>query len=485
LNAVRQLAKNVISKSLYSIFLRGISIAYSIYVIRTLSKAEYGLLALILTIVGIVNLLTNVGFPTMVMKSISKHYRHDIGKATSYFKFSLRMYSIITLVGAIVLFVFSPYLAQFYKQPNAVYLLRLGCLLFIGLSIFGLYETAFVAMNKYRRYLFQVAIPKEIILLVGGSILVYLGYGPSGVLSAQIGSVFIGLLISVFLAHRYLKGSSTSIDKRWIVKGALEITPGSWASGIALNLDILIMGIFVVLPILAAYKVSFNLLDMVVAFFPVAAFTLPTFHNQTHQEATLLLNRIIKFTLLFFTPVIFFFFSFSKEILVTLFGTKYAADYWILSILAFMIVQRILASVFVTALLYLGKFKTQSTIWVCAAALNAALMYFLVRSFGLTGALTTVFIIGYSLLFTMGFCICRSGMKIDLNSILKILILTSPLLSNFANLWIEPFFLRLTIFISSGLLYLLILSVKNVFRVRQAFRTGIALFRRQTEDVIY
>ncbi len=485
MNAVQELAKNVVSKSLYSIFLRGISIAYSIYVIRTLSKAEYGLLALILTIVGIVNLLTNVGFPTMVMKSISKHYRHDMGKATSYFKFSLRVYSIITLVGAIVLFVISPYLAQLYKQPDAVYLLRLGCFLFAGLSIFGLYETVFVAMNKYRRYLFQVAIPKEIILLVGGSILVYVGYGALGVLSAQIGSVFIGLLISVFLAHRYLKGSSTSIDKRWIIRGALEITPGSWASGIALNLDILIMGAFVVLPVLAAYKVSFNLLDMVVALFPIAAFTLPTFHNQTHQEATLLLNRIIKFTLLFFIPVIFFFFSFSKEILVTLFGPKYASDYWILSVLAFMIVQRVLASVFVSVLLYLGKFRTQSIIWVCAAAFNAALMYFLVRSFGLTGALLTVSVTGYSLLLTMGFYICRSGMRIDLNGILKILVFTSPLFSNFASLWIEPFFLRLTIFISSGLLYLLILNAKNVLRVRQAFEGVIALFRKQAEEVVH
>ena len=421
----------------------------------------------------------------MVMKSVSKHYRDDIGKATSYFKFCLKIYSLITLIGAAVLFVASPYLAEMYKQPNAVHLLRFGCLLFVGLSIVGLYETAFVAMNKYRRYLFRVAIPKEIAMLVGASILVYLGYGVLGVLGAQIGSVLIALFISVLLARRYFKGSSAGIDKRWVVRGALEITPGSWASGIALNIDTLIMAAFVGLPVLAAYKVSFNLLSMAVALFPIATFTLPTFHGQTRQEATLLLNRIIRFTLLFFVPVILLFYSFSGEILLTLFGTKYVLDYWVLSILAFMIVQRILASVFVSVLLYLGKFRMQSTIWVCAAALSAGLMYFLVRSFGLVGALIAVLVTGYGLLLTMGYCVHKSGMRIDFGSVLRILLLTSPLWVNVGNLWIEPFSLRLAIFAISGLLYLGILNAKDVFHIGQAFRTGVALFRKQTQDVVF
>ena len=76
MNPITLFLKNTAYQSFNQLFLRIVSAAYGIIIIRFLSKEDYGLWAIIMAIVGFTNLVSNLGLPTMIIKTISQFYKN-------------------------------------------------------------------------------------------------------------------------------------------------------------------------------------------------------------------------------------------------------------------------------------------------------------------------------------------------------------------------------------------------------------------------
>lgn len=452
--AVADLIRNTVYRSVSSIVLRATSLLYAIFVVRLLSREQYGLLALTLTLVGLVNGLTNLGLPVMALKSISRFFGTDNDKAASHFRFILPIYGVVTFISGLLLLLAAPLVGKIYGRPEMVGLIRLGSLLFVPMSILTFYDQVVVAINKYGLYVFKINLPKEVLVLLGAVLLIRMGYQAEGTLVAQIVAYCLAMVALTILIFRNLKGASVPVDRKGIVKGALEITPQSWASTAVGNTHMLILGAFVALPVLASYKVAMSVLTIVVELLAFGMFVLPTLNRISREEAERTFNKMLSFTLLGLAPIIWLIFSFSREILWVLFGDNYAPDYPILSVLSFLLVWQLLAPVFVHTLVYLEQMPTLGKIWGLAALLNAGVMYALVRSYGLSGAIVTVFLASYGLLLAMAVRIHKAGMRIDMAQLRVVMISISPLLLSLMNLWIDSFFLRSLILVLSGTCYL-------------------------------
>ncbi|MFQ5923844.1 MAG: oligosaccharide flippase family protein, partial [Anaerolineales bacterium] len=435
MEAVGNLVRNTAFRSVRSILLRGTSLLYAVLVVRFLSKEQYGLLALTLTVVALANGLTNLGLPVMALKSVSESFGKNIDKAASSFRFILRVYGAITFICGVLLLLASPLIGKIYGRPEMVGLMRLGSLLFILLSFHGFYERVVVAINKYGTYVFKIDLPKEALVLLGAVVLIRLGYQAEGPLMAQIVAYSFAVIILTLLIFKNLKGASVPVDRRGIVRGALEITPQSWASTAVGNTHILILGAFVALPVLASYKVALSVLIIAVELLAFGMFVLPTLAQLSMEEAETIFNKMLRYSLIGITPIMFLFYSFSREILWVLFGSTYAADYPILSVLAFLLLWQILAPVFVHTLVHLNQMRGLSKMWGLTALLNAALMYAFVRAFGLAGAIVVSYLVSYGLLFAMGARIHAAGIKIDWAHLKAVLASTLPLLLTLPCLW--------------------------------------------------
>lgn len=471
LEPVADLVRNTLYRSVRSILLRGISLLYAIYVVRVLSKEEYGLLALTLTVVGLANGLTNLGFPVMALKSISKHFGNNIDKAASYYRFILRIYGAITLVCGLLLLLAAPLVGRIYGRPEIVGLVRLGSVLFVFLSFYSFYDRVVVAINKYGSYIFKIDLPREVLVLAGAVVLIRLGYQASGALAAQIMASAFAAVVLTFLISRTLKGASVPVDRKRIIKGAREITPQSWASTAVGNTHILILGAFVALPVLASYKVAMSVLAITVELLAFGMFVLPTLTRLSRGEAEKIFNKMLLFTFIGMAPIILLFYSFSREILWALFGSTYASDFPILSVLSFLILWQILAPVFVHTLVYLEQMRALGKMWGLAAMLNVGLMYALVRFYGLTGAIVTTFLVSYGLLMAMGARIHVTGITIDKAQLRAALICTVPLLLALPNFWIDSFVLRCLVFALSGIGYLALIHKYALLSPRRILKT--------------
>ena len=434
--------------------LRGTSLLYAIFVVRFLSKEEYGLLTLTLTVVALANGLTNLGFPVMALKIVSKYFGRRNDKAASSYRFILRVYGAITIICGLLLLLAAPLAGKIYGLPEIVGPMRLGSLLFVFLSFYGFYERVVVAINKYGTYVFKIDLPREMLVLLGAVVLIRLGYQAEGPLTAQIVAYCFAAVALTVLIFKNLKGASVPVDRRRIIKGALEIAPQSWASTAVGNTHILILGAFVALSSLASYKVVLSVLAIAVELLAFGTFVLPTLSKLSGQEAEAVFNKMLRFTLIGMTPVVFFFFSFSREILWALFGSSYASDFPLLSVLSFLLFWQILAPVFVHTLVYLEQMRTLAKMWVVAALLNAALMFVFVRSYGLAGAIVTTFFVSYGLLFIMTARIHLAGIHIDKAQLRVVLISTIPLLMALPNFWIDSFLLRSLVFATCGMCFL-------------------------------
>lgn len=463
MNVVTQFIKNIIYQSFNDFFLRIIAAVTGIIVIRWLPKEAYGLLALILAIVGFLNLVSNLGYPTMIIKSISKYYATDVSKAASYYRFIFKIYGLIAVTVAITLFLVAPLIAKAYSLPQATSIIRIASLLFFLMCLYSLNNWTFVGLNQIKPFFLKVGIPKELFTLLMVVVFLYLGYAIKGVIVAQILGLVLALLLAILLVSKRLKGKSADIDRKWIIRGALELTPSKLAYSSTVYMDVIIIGVILSTPLLASYRACLAIVTIFYGLFPIGTFIMPTFHQLSRERALGLLNDIIKCVIMFALPMMFFLTTFSKEIITLLFGSKYLDSIFLLSLFSFMLMGQFAESVFVGTMNYLGRFRAMSKIWVFVAILNIVLLIILTKLIGLKGAVFATIALHYLLVVLMGYDINRNGMPLKGKAFVEILLIGTPLLINILGLLYLSFWFKLVLFAATIIIYFVILKVRGIF----------------------
>ncbi len=463
MSAVTQFIRNVAYQSASDLFLRIVSAVTGIVVIRFLAKDDYGLLALILAIVGFVNLVSNLGYPTMVVKSISQHYANEPGKANAAYLFTRNVYAVITVVFAALIIIAAPFIARAYDQPQAAALLRIGSLLFLLMSLYSFFNWTFVGLNEIKPFFLKAGIPKELITLAAVALLLHAGFGIEGVLFAQIMGLAAALIIAEALVGSRLKGKGGEIDRRGIVRGALEIAPSSLAYASTVYMDIIVIGALLAVSSVASYRVCLAVVQMAAGFFPVGAFVLPMLGRVGKDRAKKVVGDIVRGTIVLAMPAMIFVASFSREIIIMLFGAKYGDSAPLLTLFSFVLAAQLAGGIFVGTINYLGKFRALSAIWAAMAVVNVALLYLLTGRFGLAGAVWATLALHYALCILMGVYVARQGMAVKWARLFEVVVLGSPLVANLFVMNRLAVLPKMGVFAATVVVYALLLKARGVF----------------------
>ena len=462
MNPIRLFLKNTAYQSFNQLFLRIISAVYGIIIIRFLSKEDYGLWALIIAIVGFTNLVSHLGLPTMIVKSISQFYKDDLPRAASYYRFNLKVYSLITFTFFLILFFLAPLISKIYNLPQATNLIRLSAPLFVLISFFSFYEWTFTGLNEFKPFSLKICLPREILVFLLVIIFLWKGLGIAGLILAQIIGIAVAVAIAIKLISTRFRGKA-AIDKRWVIRSALELVPSNLAYACTAHTDIIIIGALLSTPLLAAYRACLTVIIIPYGLFPIYTFILPTFNLLTKERANVLLNDILRLTVIISLPIMALISSFSKEIIVILFGQKYADSSFLLSIFSLILLGKFLQAISEGVMTYLGRFKAMSKIMVIMMFVYIFLLIVFIKSFGLVGAVMATIALTYSLSLLMSYDSWRNGMTIQLKPLFEIILIASPLLINILCMNISNISFRIFLFIFTIFVYLALLNTRKVF----------------------
>ena len=148
--------------------LRGLSFVATLILARWLGPAEFGLVGMIAVFIAIGASLTDSG----MTKSLIRSRETNNDDFTTVFWLNL----ILSAVVYSILFTSAPWIAEFFKQPVLVGLVRLYCLSFV-ISAFSAVQLARLTSDMAFKRIAKLNIPGTIIGVVVGLILGYKGFG--------------------------------------------------------------------------------------------------------------------------------------------------------------------------------------------------------------------------------------------------------------------------------------------------------------------
>jgi O-antigen/teichoic acid export membrane protein len=148
--------------------LKGLSFIATLILARWLGPAEFGLVGMIAVFIAIGTSLTDSGLTNSLIRAREK----DNQDYTTVFWLNLGMSALVYGV----LFFSSPLIADFFKQPILIGLVRLYCLSFV-ISAFSAVQLARLTSDMAFKKIAKLNIPGTIIGVIVGLILGYNGYG--------------------------------------------------------------------------------------------------------------------------------------------------------------------------------------------------------------------------------------------------------------------------------------------------------------------
>src|SRR3989338_1300110 len=415
------------------IFLFGLFIAkvfgylYRVVIARSFNVEVYGLFSLGVMVAGWFMALSAFGLNEGIVRYLSFYRgKKDQQRAQYIFRFSLVTLSITSVVAAIILFLFSPYIAiTFFHNEGLVPFLRFFSLLvpFIVLShpfLGALRAHGYIGWYSFIFNIEQSTL-KLILLLV---FILWLGSDPRGVIFSYVLGVLSVLLFSFWACKKLLPWAfrKPTIDKNSqdatrseILHYSIPLLFSSIISTAFYWIDSFALGYFKTAQIVGLYNAAIPiavLLSIVPeligqSFFPII---IKEYSNRNFKAIKNLSQQVGKWIFIINLPLFLLLVIFPGAAINFLFGSEYISAIAPLRILAF---GALISSIFVTSSQLIsatGRSRLLMYNVAVALVLNIALNYiFVPMSFigpfnnldGMTGAAlgTVISIIVLNLLF--------------------------------------------------------------------------------------
>ncbi len=165
---------------------QGVSFIVSIVLARFLAPEAYGTVALVTVFTTILQVFVDSGLGTAL---IQKKDADDLDFSTVfYFNFAVCIFLYLGM------FFLAPYVAQFYKQPELISLIRVISLTLVISGVKNI-QQAFVSRNMLFKRFFYATIGGTIFSAVLGITMAYLGFGAWSLVAQQLSNAAIDTLI--------------------------------------------------------------------------------------------------------------------------------------------------------------------------------------------------------------------------------------------------------------------------------------------------
>lgn len=164
---------------------QGISFIVTIILARLLLPEQFGLIAILNVFVNIGSILMDGGMG----QSLIRTENPDIEDYSTVFYFNL----IVSFIIYSVVYILSPFIAEFYNQPELEYITKWYCIIFITNAFSSIHYTRLTKNMEFKKEL-TITIPSLILSSTVGVLMAYNGFGIwSLVISSILQSTTVGI----------------------------------------------------------------------------------------------------------------------------------------------------------------------------------------------------------------------------------------------------------------------------------------------------
>lgn len=367
-----------------------------VFIARIMGPEVYGLISMGIAIISVFATLALLGFNPGLTRFIAfyrgkKNLEKVKGSIFSAFRISLP----ISIILAILLFVFSKHIALFFSKPALIPIFQILSFALPFSVIMSLSCSTLVGFKLIKHKVYTVDIGKNLSTLLLVAIFFYLGFNLFG---ATLGFT-LGFFVSSLVGLYYIKTKIfPKIKKIKSVYATKELVSFSWpllmvaVLGLVMSwTDVLMLGYFDTAVNVGIYSAALNTCVFLGVVSTAFGFIfIPLISELYSQDKKEEIRNIYKtstrwmFSIIF--PTFLIFILFPDNILRILFGEEFVLGSLSLIILSFGVLFSISTGLSIETTIAIGKNKVINYITSIAASSNIILNIILIPIYGMIGA---------------------------------------------------------------------------------------------------
>lgn len=371
-------------------------------IISKIGPVDFGIYILVLGFVGSFGLL-DISLSSSFVKFISEHYnKGEKNNVLSVINTGFLFYIIFSILIAAIAYFFSDTLLSLINIPPEKYVLAktafyFGLIIFILGTSFGIFNSVLIGLQQM--YLGAIAsIFVSILYFTAILVLMLSGYGLISLMTVQLISSLVSIIITIILARRtlpYIKINPAYFSRKWLkTMGSfgLQMQVSKLSTFASDKYDEFLLGAFTNLSNVTLFNLGNKaatygkfIPSQLIAPVPPAAAELAAKGEteklkQLYIESTKYINTLA-------IPIFFFLFVFSEQIFKAWMGNGYEVSSVILRILSAGYLANFILSVPGNIIIpNTGKPKYQMFEGLIFLSVNIAASYILIKNYGITGA---------------------------------------------------------------------------------------------------
>jgi O-antigen/teichoic acid export membrane protein len=405
--------QNVTHGTIYLMFAQAAFVAsgYAIHIglARLLGPSDYGIYAVVISLMTMVNLILTTGIP----QAVSKYVAHDDGGAEEIKKTALKMQLVFSLAIFLVYFLLAEQIALLLNDASLTPYLRASSFIVPGYAVYSILVGYLNGLREYQKQAIT-AVSYSIFKAVFILAMVLAGYA---VIGAVVGFVFApiaGLLVAVYFTRHgkigerlpILAGNKVppiheivedtlnrtpSITVKQIMDFAVPIALFSVATNLIMSVDL-----FFVKAYLTNYDTGiYSAASMIarVPFFLIGGLygaLFPAISNSTAsnniEKTRKYISQSLKYSLMAMVPAVVIISAMADKILPLVYSGEYAGGAQVLSILVVGLGFYSLFFLFTTILNGSGRPRDSLILGVVVLGLDVLLNFMLVPRYEMIGA---------------------------------------------------------------------------------------------------
>lgn len=472
--------RNIIVAFIIGLFTAILGYTLRIYIARTYTVEEYGLVYSIIAFLSFFIIFVDLGLSQAVFKKIVElKSKNKLQKIKNTFFTVLIFQLILTSLVSLILFFSSNLMSKNFFHTNSNIFFNIMLIWFFSLPLNFIINIHMFSYQKTTLYTLSDLIKIIIILLIS----VLLSYVGAGILSVMIGYAlvnFILFFIYIIYNRNFIKGRM-NCDFYLIYPEALKyglfVAVSSFSWLIITQSDTLVINYFLGLKYSGLYQAAIpiaSVLTLIIT--PISTVFLSStanlWANKKKKELTELTSLIYTYIWVLVLPILLTITLYSKTILLLLFGDTYTESSAVLSILVFSFMFLSLSILLNQVLSVLGEAKNAAKAVIFISILNIIGNILLVNLYGMIGvAISTLISCGLLFILFMKLLSRKITIKIDYEKIIKtifssiLFLLTIIIMKKILDL--NPYLEATICIVVAGSIYIITLIMQGMINLKK------------------
>lgn len=373
---------------------------------RLLSPADYGILAIFLSFLGVVSIIMGMG----IRGSIIRYYYEETDDFDSFLGTNLVFILGWSIVVLIILVLLKPTLIGFFNIPFTLLLLG-GVIAFLNITFQN--YTGYLQASKRSKTVFNLNATRSVIILAF-AIVITIMLTDNRYYGKVIANLITSIIFFIICLKPLLKLSSLNIKKKHIKYSlvfGIPIVFHLLSGRVLIDFDRIIINQLVGNKEAGLYSFAYNvgMIQNLISMGMLTAWT-PMFYaklnEQRYGEISKLASKYARLVyILAFTLILF-----SREIVILLADKEYHAAFEIVPIIVVSYVFFFLYTMYVEFAFYAKKTYMIAVLTIIAGSINVGLNYLLIPKYGYQVAAWTT-LISYASLLLLHYCNVRFIIK--------------------------------------------------------------------------